>query len=271
MESLEQGRTAGRQAPVKQATVPVKPVARPRRAVISNTGQYQVRRGDTLYSIAWGLGVDYRSLAKWNAISAPYTIYPGQKLKTRAVAQARPAPKKAPPVVRPKPAAKPRPAAPPVKPAPAVPKMAERKPAPAKPSPKPAGNKPVSFDPNRSLKWSWPAAGRMSKAWSTKTPSRGVEIGGQSGQMIRAAEGGKVVYSGNGLPGYGNLVIVKHNARYLSAYGYNRELLVKEGDVVERYQPIARMGLSPEREPALYFEVRRDGRPINPNKVLPKQ
>lgn len=102
-------------------------------------------------------------------------------------------------------------------------------------------------------------------------PSKqGVEIAGSLGQIVRSAADGRVVYSGNGLIGYGNLVIVKHNEEFLSAYGYNRRLLVQEGDQVKRGQGIAEMGLGKSREAALYFEIRRNGDPVDPMIYLPR-
>ena len=104
-----------------------------------------------------------------------------------------------------------------------------------------------------------------------QTPSKkGLEIAGRLGQIVRSAADGRVVYSGNGLIGYGNLVIVKHNDEFLSAYGYNRRLLVQEGDQVKTGQGIAEMGLGKNREAVLYFEIRRNGKPVDPMIYLPR-
>ena len=103
------------------------------------------------------------------------------------------------------------------------------------------------------------------------TGKRGIAIGGREGHSVQAAAPGRVVYSGSGLRGYGNLVIVKHSDRYLTAYGYNREVLVREGDRVSAGQTIARMGLGPGRRALLHFELRRDGEPVDPRRFLPKR
>ena len=94
-------------------------------------------------------------------------------------------------------------------------------------------------------------------------------IDGRAGQPIVAAASGRVVYAGGGLIGYGQLIILKHNDTYLSAYGYNAKLLVKEGQVVKKGQQIATMGEGPERKPRLHFEIRRNGKPVNPRRYLP--
>ena len=97
----------------------------------------------------------------------------------------------------------------------------------------------------------------------------GILIGGRAGQSVRAAAGGRVVYSGGGLIGYGQLIIIKHNDTYLSAYGHNSALLVNEGDAVRQGQRIATMGEGPGRQPRLHFEIRKNGQPVNPRQYLP--
>jgi lipoprotein NlpD len=122
------------------------------------------------------------------------------------------------------------------------------------------------------LDWRWPTIGKVVQTFSPGDPERkGVRISGVVGQPVVAAEAGRVVYSGSGLVGYGNLVIIKHDDDYLSAYGYNKKLLVKEGDEVARGEQIARMG-SPRNgaDSMLHFEIRKEGRPINPLPLLPK-
>lgn len=192
---------------------------------------YTVRPGDTLYSIAARHGVDYRQLAQWNDLGDGSLIYPGQRLRLRPAGRA---------------------------PGGAV----------------PGGGTPVS--PARGAAdlpvraWRWPAEGPVVEGFgaSAKTAS-GIHIGGDRGQAVMAAAGGEVVYSGSGLPGYGQLVIVRHNASYLSAYGYNDTLLVREGETVTAGQQIARMGEGPGRRPVLHFEIRRGGEPVNPLAYLP--
>lgn len=204
---------------------------------------YTVRRGDTLYSIAWRYGLDYRRIARWNQIAAPYVIYPGQALRLREppsgsgrVASAD---------SRRRPEAKP-----------------ERRPE------TPATREPAVAPPD----WQWPAKGEVLKRYDADgIGKRGISVAGELGSPVRAAAAGRVVYSGNGLRGYGNLVIVKHTSRYLTAYGYNRELLVQEGDSVSSGQVIARMGRAPDGDIALHFEIRHEGKPIDPLGSLPRR
>lgn len=204
-------------------------------------GTYVVKRGDTLYSIAWRNGLDFRALARWNRIDPPYLIHPGQRLR---LGLRSPLPAAAPVVSAPQ-----TPVRPPV--------------AAAKPKPAPAGEAPP---------WRWPVAGKIIRRFSANgTGKQGIELGGHVGAPILAATGGRVVYAGNGLRGYGNLVIVKHDARYLTAYGYNSTLLVKEGESVQAGQKIATMGVGPARVAALHFELRRDGKPVDPLDYLPKR
>ena len=237
---------------------------------------YTVRSGDTLYSIAWQYGVDHRQVAVWNGIGAPYTIYPGQRLSLRkpAVPASRPPPTRPPTQASPKPAPQPKP------------KVASA-PPPAPPATKPVPSKPVTTSPRQAprtdpgapkatrtvggVAWRWPTSGRLYRTFNASDPTRkGVDIVGSEGQPVYAASGGKVVYSGNGLVGYGNLIIIKHNNTYLSAYGHNRELLVGEGDDVAPGQLIAKMGRVDNDRAMLHFEIRRQGKPVDPLRLLPK-
>ncbi|MCK5639894.1 MAG: peptidoglycan DD-metalloendopeptidase family protein, partial [Gammaproteobacteria bacterium] len=120
------------------------------------------------------------------------------------------------------------------------------------------------------VSWRWPTAGKVAKTFSVSKGRKGVDIKGRPGQSIRAAAGGGVVYSGDGLIGYGKLVIIKHNDTYLSAYAHNRKLLVKEGDTVKPGQKIAEMGQTGKSGSILHFEIRRDGKPEDPLRHLPK-
>ena len=118
--------------------------------------------------------------------------------------------------------------------------------------------------------WSWPTSGRISVEFGGNPgPGTGILINGSAGQSIVAAASGQVVYAGSGLIGYGQLIIIKHNDTYLSAYGYNASLLVKEGQTIKKGQKIATMGEGPERKPRLHFEIRRNGKPVNPRQYLP--
>jgi len=203
----------------------------------SSTGSYTplgqehvVRRGETLYSIAWRYGKDSRELARWNDLGDGSLIYPGQVIRltppTRSAATGS---------VR-------------------------------RSTPTPLPSIPTEPPPA----WAWPTAGRIAVPFGARPGSgTGVLIGGQAGQPVRAAATGRVVYSGGGLGGYGQLIIVKHNDTYLSAYGHNSSLLVSEGERVNQGQRIATMGEGPGREPRLHFEIRRNGKPVNPQQYLP--
>ncbi len=263
---------------------------------------YVVGKGDTLYSIAFRNGLDFRTLASWNGISEPYRIWPGQSLRLTApqggatpsvgggfqpVAAAAPAPVAKPVVSSPSAAAAPapppasvatasRPAPTPV-PQPVVP------PRPAIPaSVTPAVAPPVVAAPaavvasgaSRSsggITWRWPASGPLVKRYQASDPIPGIEIAGKSGDPVRAAADGVVVYSGNGLVGYGELIIIKHSDALLSAYGHNSTRLVKEGQTVKSGQKIAEMGSSGASRVELEFQVRRDGNPVDPMAYLPPQ
>lgn len=206
-------------------------------------GSVVVRKGDTIYSIAFRHGLDYRRLARWNGIRSPYTIYPGQRLSLK--------PGKAPKATTPPPRQVA--SASPVKPAKAS------SPAKADKAPVPAAGGP--------LRWRWPTNGTLLVAF--KQDGKGIDIGGRAGQPIVSAAAGKVVYSGSGLVGYGRLIIIKHNNNYLSAYGHNKKLLVKEGDSVKAGEQIALMGYANAHQAKLHFEIRRDGNPVNPERYLP--
>jgi len=195
---------------------------------------YTVRSGDTLYSIAWRHGVDYRDLARWNKLAADYRIHPGQVLRlTGSGGTARPG------------SASTRAGA----------SLVGRPPAP------PAEDNVTA--------WVWPADGEIAAVRHAATDSQGLTIAGSEGQTIRATAAGKVVYTGGGMRGFGNLLIIKHSNVFLSAYGHNRVLNVKEGDQVAAGQPVAQMGLGPGRKPMLYFEIRYNGKPVDPRWYLP--
>lgn len=200
---------------------------------------YVVARGDTLYSIAFRNGLDYRELADWNGIGRDYTIRPGQRLRLGPPGAATPA-------------------------APAGVDPAQSSSAVATGSPEPI---PIVTG---TASWEWPTRGELARSFAT-SGSKGIDIAGEAGQLVIAARGGKVVYSGAALKGYGELVIIKHDEQYLSAYGYNRRRLVEEGETVGPGQPIAELGLGPENRPLLHFEVRDRGRPIDPVALLPRR
>lgn len=270
-----------------EAQAPSPPVRRP---PAGSSRYYVVKRGDTLYSIAWQYGLNYRQLAAMNGVRPPYTIYAGQRLHvtqattpTRQLAPARTAPARKIPA-KPAPArtilAKPAPARTvAAKPAPA--RVAPAKPASAAAQPHVpvttavtgpvATAGPVETPAEFDGKWAWPTHGRISSGFNANSPGKkGIQIEGHSGQPVKAAASGKVVYVGSGLVGYGRLIIIKHNESLLSAYGHNSKLLVVEGEYVEIGQTIATMGSSGADRSALYFEVRKDGKPVNPLYYLPK-
>jgi lipoprotein NlpD len=238
-------------------------------ASASRATVHTVHRGDTLYSIAWRYGIDYRRLAGWNAIRQPYTIYPGQKLRLRQPPATQTAQR---PSSSQSHSAR----------APGVSSSAG-----SKTSKKPAGKTSTSKKTattgsskksksgaakggSASVKrWQWPAKGKVVTSFS-RSGRKGIDIAGKFGQSIVAASGGRIVYSGSGLIGYGQLIIVKHNKRYLSAYAHNNKILVKEGDTVTGGQRIAEMGRNGSNRAMLHFEIRRDGKPIDPVRYLPK-
>ncbi len=221
---------------------------------------YTVKRGDTLYSIAFQYGYSYQEVAGWNALAPPYTIYIGQRLTLHAAAvPARPSANDAGSVVI---TPVPPPAAIETQPlaVPATPVFAKpAQPAvPATPAVRGAGST-----------WTWPAQGPVLRAYKPGG-SKGIHIGGEVGDSVYAAANGRVVYSGSGLVGYGPLIIIKHDDHLLSAYGYNSKLLVKEGEQVAVGQQIAAMGWHTATRAALHFEIRRDGKPVDPLPFLPR-
>jgi lipoprotein NlpD len=238
----------------------------------SKQTHYVVKRGDTLYSIAWAHGLTYQQLAASNGIRYPYTIYTGQRLDLQAAASAsapapmrdnttrtRPVPQRAPvPAAAPLPAPAAMPATP--LPAPAA--------TPATPAAAPAATTATVAEYDG--RWVWPARGRLLRSYQASgRGKKGIDIGGHEGQPVKAAANGKVVYAGSGLVGYGRLIIIKHNENLLSAYGHNSKLLVSEGDQVRAGQQIAEMGSSGTNRTGLYFEVRKDGKPVDPLRYLP--
>jgi lipoprotein NlpD len=236
-----------------------------------------VVRGDTLYSIAWESGRDFRDLAAWNGIPPPYLLQPGQEIRLQppAGAVATPAGRK-PEAVAAKPAetAKPGKAAPP---APAKPPATSTKPAtkpspPAETQPAPAARPAPARPPETAgSEWAWPAQGKLLARFSDGANNKGIDIGGTTGQPVLAAAAGRVVYQGSGLRGYGQLIIVKHSDEFLSAYAHNDRIYVKEGDMVKRGQKIAAMGSTGADRVKLHFEIRRNGVPVDPLRHLPRQ
>jgi lipoprotein NlpD len=197
--------------------------------------QHRVRAGETLYSIALRYDLDYRDIARWNGIGRDYLIRPGQRLRLdpppggRTTARATGAAARAPPT----------------------------RASPADPAHRPPA-------------WQWPVAGgSVSGTVAQPSGGLGLRIDGTLNQPVFAAADGKVVYTGSGLRGYGQLVIINHARGWLSAYGHNAVVLVREGDQVRAGQAIASMGQGPGQQPMLYFEIRLDGQPLDPLAQLP--
>ena len=263
---------------VSEQSLPLRQPESPNRTVV---------HGDTLYSIAWETGRDYRELAKWNRIPPPYTIKPGQELRVM------------PPVAE-KAAAAPLPAKPTAKSkvtnktdsklSNASSKTGKVAAAPVsrpvamnaeKGKPKSGSRAKTRTEPVKSQdsgkagivagSWAWPTDGQLLKRYSDSDSGKGLDISGTRGQLVRAAAGGRVVYQGSGLRGYGQLIIIKHSDEFLSAYAHNDRIYVKEGDVVKRGQKIADMGSTGTDRVKLHFEIRRQGVPTDPLKYLPKR
>jgi lipoprotein NlpD len=224
-------------------------------------GYYQVKKGDTLYAIAFKLGFDFKRLARINGIKAPYQIYAGQRLKlSGSVAAKQQGSKKAKVVTNQPKTQKPT--------SKTVQSNSTQKPA---PTPKIAQDSSAIYDSNRSVKdWQWPVDKQIKKQFSSKKDGlKGIALGGKVGQSIKSAAAGRVVYTGNGLVGYGNLIIIKHSEHLLSAYAHTASIKVKEQQLVRAGQVIATMGKNDVGQVQLHFEIRNQGRPVNPLKYLP--
>jgi lipoprotein NlpD len=223
-------------------------------------GYYTVKAGDTLIRIGLENGQNWKDLVKWNALDNPNIIEVGQVLRvvppgtdpnaasSRGVTSA-------------KVETKPLDAKPPVGAA----SGAAAAPAPA---PAPIVAAPAARDGDDDVNWAWPAAGSVIAPFD-EGKVKGLVIGGRAGDPVLAAADGRVVYAGSGLRGYGNLIILKHNNTYLTAYAHNQTLLVKEDQTVRRGQKIAEMGSTDADGVRLHFEIRKQGKPIDPAKLLP--
>ncbi len=236
--------------------------------------RYTVLRGDTLYAIAFRYGLDYRRLAAANNISAPYTIFPGQRLQLR---EAR-VPATTPAASTTRSPASPKPATSTAstsskngaeRSAARVAKSETSASAPSNKTPaKPSSSVSSSTSPSSDAGWLWPAGGRLTRRFDENL-NKGIDIGGERGDAVRATRSGRVVYAGSGIAGYGLMLILRHSDDYLSAYGHNDALLVEEGDTVRAGQPVARKGSSGTDTVKLHFEIRRRGRPVDPLRLLP--
>ena len=230
-----------------------------RASVVPNS--HRVKTGETLYSIAWRYGMDYRRLAAANNIESPFTIYPGQQILLKSQSpKSRQAGKQSPP-----------------SPSNEFAKGNSESPKSLRQTPTKLPNNtkrkasPTLIGDNP-YRWQWPAPGQILRSYKTANALRGgIEIRGKLGEPVRAANSGRVVYAGNGLVGYGNLLIIKHDQTYLSAYGHNRKILVKEGEIVRVGQKIAEFGDSGTNDVKLHFEIRKHGQSVNPLSLLPSR
>lgn len=278
-----------RQAPIVER--PATSAAQPRPAPAKveepkdERGTYTVRRGDTLLRIALDHGQSYRDLVTWNNLADPDDIKVGQTLRVTAPERERSAAVTTQPVPMPPPAT------------PAVPRKttprADKKPyseanvaeaqkengnhaapaaapavQPATPAVAVAPGSTVTATDDDKLSWMWPSDGRIIATFD-EGRNKGIDIAGRMGQQVVAAGAGKVMYAGSGIRGYGNLVIVKHSNSLLSAYAHNRKIVVKEGDNVAKGQVIAEMGDSDADLVKLHFEIRQQGKPVDPARFLP--
>ena len=221
-------------------------------------GYYLVRRGDTLSEIAQRKRISMGKLARWNRLKAPYTVYAGRLIRIkppdgRAVVSSKPSGKRRASKVA------------------ASPGRSRGSARQAKVLTRDtATGLPGSRRAASGLPWAWPIDGPIKQRFNGADRTRqGLRIGCRAGEPVRASASGRVVYSGSGLKGYGNLIIVKHNDKYLSAYGFNQRLFAKEGGRVERGQTVAECGQGPEGAHLLHFEVRRNGTAVDPILYLP--
>jgi lipoprotein NlpD len=275
-------------APTSSGPRPAPPSSRP------SGPSYVVQAGDTLYGIAFRNRLDWREIARWNGIGEPYVIQPGQRLRLSAPRSvAAPAPvTPAPPTVAAGPppmprgpagsagavaAPVPRPAVPTTSPpasAATAPVLAPAPPAAAPPTTTPASapTGPSGTAAFRAGQWQWPTQGQVISRYAEGDKARqGIAIAGTAGQPVRAAAAGTVVYSGAGLVGYGELIIIKHSDEWLSAYGHNRRRLVAEGASISAGQQIAELGRTGTSRDMLHFEIRRNGKPVDPAPLLPRR
>ncbi|MEX5747238.1 peptidoglycan DD-metalloendopeptidase family protein [Massilia sp. X63] len=244
-------------------------------------GMYTVRRGDTLLRIALDFGQNYRDIVAWNNLRDPDDIKVGQTLRVAPERGERSANVQTQPVPMPPSPTPPRKTAPRADKQPYNDNVAGTQPdaparnepvrpaAPASPAPSaPAPAVVAASDDDNRLSWMWPAEGRIVATFD-EGRNKGIDIAGRPGQQVVAAGAGKVMYAGSGIRGYGNLVIVKHNNSLLSAYAHNRKIVVKEGDNVAKGQMIAEMGDSDADSVKLHFEIRQQGKPVDPSRFLP--
>jgi lipoprotein NlpD len=275
---VDRGRDA--KGPLAKPVVAAKPAPPAPRPTDARPQFHTVRKGDTLYSIALDNGLDYRELAQWNDVTATSVISIGQQLRLTPPAVAAPTavPLISAPIVQERPlegspvaagdgSVKSQPLA--VR-APysdqTYAQMANLKP---EVSPRVESQAPSGPGGEENVAWGWPASGKVVGTFSDSANQRGIRIAGKLGQPVHASAGGRVIFSGTGIRGFGKLIVIKHNNTYLSVYAHNSELLVKEGQNVAKGQKIAEMGSTDTDQVRLHFEIRRLGKPVDPMKLLP--
>jgi lipoprotein NlpD len=278
--------TETRQAPIVDRPTPSinrpRPAAPPPVADDSKPdarGTYTVHRGDTLLRIALDHGQSYRDLVAWNNLSDPDDIKVGQVLRVappeRATTAVVTSPISMPGMEKPAPIPKktgPRGDKKPYTDATLADAQKDDAVEPKKPvaSGALAAGSTVTASDDEKLSWMWPSDGRIIATFD-EGKNKGIDIAGRLGQQVMAAGSGKVMYAGSGIRGYGNLVIVKHSNSLLSAYAHNRTIVVKEGQSVNKGQVIAEMGDSDADVVKLHFEIRQQGKPVDPSKFLPSR
>ncbi len=214
-----------------------------RSGAVSKQGPVRVvRQGESLYSIAWEAGKDPEQLAKINKLETPYRLRPGQKIVIDAPGNnTRQATTSTAPLLK------------------------------SKPASRSVTIGPTAGDGVDPKAWLWPVGGNVVNGFAPTRGRKGIDIQSREGDTVRSTAAGRVVYAGAGLRGYGRVVIVKHGDRYLSAYAHNRRLTVAEGQSVKAGQKIAEVGLSARNQPELHFEIRKDGKPVDPRQYLPQR
>ncbi len=231
---------------------------------------YKVKKGDTLYSIAFRAGIDFNELARLNKIPKPFVIYPNQRIRlkasTKSIATRGTKNKASGESVKKSTEKTSKPLAQQNQRAYVQEKSRQKK------EQKTVKKQPEKRLSNKIRNWVWPSSGKVVATFSNREKgNKGIDISGRKGDKVTAAAGGKVVYAGDALRGYGNLIIIKHNDDYLSAYAHNHKILVKEKDYVRVGQQIAEMGDTDSPTVKLHFEVRFRGKSVNPLKYLPKR
>lgn len=227
--------------------------------------EYQVIRGDSLYAIAWRYDLDYRQVAAWNGIGPPYLIYAGQTLHLYPTTPSPRKPNEETPSAITSSATPRRHFVHDTKSPASAPRTAKSRLRIPRTPPSRGQPKPPSRD-----RWIWPTRGQVVQTFMSADRTRqGIRIAGNLGQDVVATKAGRVVYSGSGLPSYGQLIIIKHAENYLSAYGFNRKLLVQENSSVAQGERVAEMGRAADGKPMLHFEIRHGGAAVDPMKLLP--